>query len=107
MKSERMVERRRSPRATASWPIAVFTAERIFSGFTSDIGPWGARVRLDGCLREEWRLVQVRVCPPDEPVFDVMALVWRVEPDGVVLFFFREWERAVPEAHTITWAAVA
>ncbi len=91
-----------------SWPVAMFAKGQVFSGVTMDIGPWGARVHLDEPLLEEWTLVQVRVCaPPDAPVFDVMALVWRVEPDGVALFFFKEWEGAVPEARSAEWRAVA
>jgi hypothetical protein len=102
MKLERAVDRRRSSRGTASWPVAVFTEDRIFSGFTRDIGSWGTWVRLDGSLLEEWKLVHLRVCPPDEPVFDVMALVWRVEPDGVALFFFKEWEQAISEERMLS-----
>lgn len=102
MKVEGLIDRRRYARVKVSWPVAVFTKDRILSGSTTDIGSWGARVRLDGPLLEEWKLVQLRVCPPGEPMFDVMALVWRVAPEDVALFFFKEWERAMfrkPIAH--------
>ena len=107
MKTVGPIDRRRYSRITVSWPVAVFAKDRIFSGSTTDIGSWGARLRLDGPPLEEWRLVQLRVCPPDEPVFDVMALVWRVEPEGVVLFFFKEWERAKPEGQVVRRRAAA
>ena len=104
---ERTIDRRRYSRVKVSWPVAVFAKDRMFSGSTTDIGSWGARVHLDGPLLEEWKLVRLRVCPPDEPVFDLMALVWRVEPEGVALFFFKEWERATREDRIVKWRAAA
>jgi hypothetical protein len=86
-----------------AWPVAVFAKDRIFTGSTVDMGPWGARVQLDAPRLEEWELVRLRVNQPEEPAFDVMALVWRGEPGGVALFFFKEWERATPEGRTVKW----
>jgi PilZ domain-containing protein len=100
---ERTIDRRRYSRVTVAWPVAVLAKDRIFTGSTVDMGPWGARVRLDAPRLEEWELVRLRVNQPDEPAFDVMALVWRVEPGGVALFFFKEWERTASEGRTVEW----
>ena len=79
-------ERRQQARRNASWPVAVETNTGVLQLETVNIGPLGAKVK-PAELIDEGTPVTLRFHPDDAPAFDVSAVVWRVDPDGLVFFF--------------------
>ncbi len=86
MTSERQSERRLYPRVSVSWPVVVETNRRVLHLETVNISTRGTKVTPKERLREGTR-AELHFHPPDHQAFDVPALVWRADPDGVAFFF--------------------
>ncbi len=84
---ERQPDQRRHPRANVRWPVVVEASGRIFQLETVNISSRGAKVRPKEEL-EEGSLAELHFHPPGDGVFDVSAIVWRVDLDGLAFFFF-------------------
>ncbi len=69
------------------WPVVVEASGRIFQLETVNISSRGAKVRPKEEL-EEGSLAELHFHPPGDGVFDVSAIVWRVDLDGLAFFFF-------------------
>ena len=89
MSSERPVDQRRHPRANVSWPAVVTANGHVFHIETVNVSARGAKVRLKEPL-EVGTPAQVHFHPPDDPPRNLSAIVWRVDPDGLVFFFIDE-----------------
>ena len=85
--NERQPDQRRHPRANVRWPVVVEAGGRIFQLETVNISSRGAKVRPKEEL-EEGSLAELHFHPPGDGVFDVSAIVWRVDLDGLAFFFF-------------------
>ena len=85
--NERQPDQRRHPRANVRWPVVVEASGRIFQLETVNISSRGAKVRPKEEL-EEGSLAELHFHPPGDGVFDVSAIVWRVDLDGLAFFFF-------------------
>jgi hypothetical protein len=84
-------ERRRHPRTAVSWPVVVEANNEAYSLETINLSPLGAKVTATDCLREG-ASVLLHFHPPGAPRMDIAAVVWRVDPDGLVFFFVGELE---------------
>ncbi len=84
----RQEEFRRSPRSRISCPVTVETSSRILQGETLDLGPSGAKLRLDECL-QEGTAATLHFTPAEGRHMDVEAIVWRSDDDGSVFFFIK------------------
>ncbi len=84
-------ERRRYPRSFVSWPVVAETNDGRFSLETVNLGPLGAKTKPTDRLREGASVV-LHFHPPGAPLIDVSAVVWRVDPDGLVFFFVGDLE---------------
>ena len=80
---------RRHPRMNVSWPVVVRTNEHVFHIETVNVSARGAKVRLKEPL-EVGTLAQLHFQPPDGRPRNLSAIVWRVDPDGLVFFFIDE-----------------
>ena len=80
---------RRHPRMNVSWPVVVRTKEHVFHIETVNVSARGAKVRLKEPL-EVGTLAQLHFKPPDDRPRNLSAIVWRVDPDGLVFFFIDE-----------------
>ena len=85
--NEREPDQRRHPRANVRWPVVVEAGGRIFQLETVNISSRGAKVRPKEELGEG-SLAELHFHPPGDRVFDVSAIVWRVDLDGLAFFFF-------------------
>jgi len=79
-------ERRHQPRRDASWPVIVEANHGVLHLETVNVSPLGAKVKATAQLAEGTP-VTLHFHPDDAPSFDVAAVVWRVDPDGLVFFF--------------------
>ncbi len=79
-------ERRRHPRTEVSWPVVVETSSGVFLLETVNLGPHGAKVRATDRLNEGTSAM-LHFHPPGVPPIDISAVVWRIDPDGLVFFF--------------------
>ncbi len=77
---------RRYPRFDVSWPVVVEAGQRFFLLQTVNVGGRGARVRPTERLGEG-SVARLHFHPPAGPSFDVDAVVWRVDPDGLAFIF--------------------
>lgn len=99
---EREPDLRRHPRARVTWPVTVEAGDKSFDLETINLSPFGAKVRLDDPPFEPGTQAQLRFRPPGGRPLDVLAIVWRADPDGPA-FFFIGVEGA--EAHDFTFPA--
>ena len=86
MMTTRQNDRRRHPRSDVSWLVVVEAGKRRFLLQTVDISARGATVRP----RERLDIgtpAQLRFRPPDGTPFNVPALVWRTDSDGLAFLF--------------------
>ena len=86
MMTTRQHDRRRHPRSDVSWLVVVEAGKRRFLLQTVDISARGAKVRP----RERLDIgtpAQLRFRPPDGTPFNVPALVWRTDSDGLAFLF--------------------
>ena len=86
MMTTRQNDLRRHPRSDVSWLVVVEAGKRRFLLQTVDISARGAKVRP----RERLDIgtpAQLRFRPPDGTPFNVPALVWRTDSDGLAFLF--------------------
>ena len=81
-------ESRHSPRSQVSWPVAVEAGNRILQGKALNLGPSGAKLRLDERL-PEGTAVTLHFTPAHGRSMVVEAIVWRSDDDGDVFFFIK------------------
>jgi hypothetical protein len=81
-------EQRRRLRNGVCWPVIVEVDDRLLHGETLDLGPFGAKLRLEAPL-VEGTVATLHVKPPQDPPLDLEAIVWRTDTDGCVLFFIK------------------
>jgi len=81
-------EFRRRPRSRVSCPVTVEAGNRILQGETLNLGPSGAKLRLDERL-QEGTAVTLHFTPAEARPLDVEAIVWRSDNDGFVFFFIK------------------
>ena len=81
-------EFRRRPRSRISCPVTVEAGNRIFQGETLNLGPSGAKLRLDERL-QEGTAATLHFTPAEGRPMDVEAIVWRTDDDGPVFFFLK------------------
>ena len=79
-------ERRRHARKDVSWSFIVEAQSGVLHLEAVNVGPLGAKVKAAEKLREGTP-VTLHFHPDDAPPIDVSAVVWRVDPDGLVFFF--------------------
>ena len=101
MLTSKQPDRRRHPRSDDSWLVVVEAGKRRFLLQTVDISARGAKVRP----RERLDIgtpAQLRFRPPDGAPFNIPALVWRADSDGLAFLFMgdiqdrlRRWGRAL------------
>jgi hypothetical protein len=84
----RQQEFRRSPRSQITCPVIVEAGSRILQGETLNLGPCGAKVRLDERL-QEGTAATLHFTPAEGRPLDVEAIVWRSDDDGPVFFFVK------------------
>ena len=82
----RQQEMRRLPRNRVSWPVTVQAGNRSIQCETLDVGPRGAKLKLDERLREG-DLATLQIRPPQGSPMNVCAIVWRSDDDGPAFFF--------------------
>lgn len=83
---------RRYPRAIVSWPVVVEAGRRIFLLQAVNVSGRGAKVRPTERLGEG-HVARLHFHPPDGSSFDVEAIVWRVDRDGLAFFFTADHQR--------------
>lgn len=86
MATWRQPDRRRHPRSDVCWLVVVEAGTRRFLLQTVDISARGAKVKP----RERLDIgtpAQLRFRPPEGPPFNVPALVWRADADGLAFLF--------------------
>lgn len=81
-------EFRRRPRSLVSCPVTVEAGNRILQGETLNLGPSGAKLRLDERL-QEGTAATLHFTPAEGRPMDVEAIVWRSDDDGAVFFFIK------------------
>jgi hypothetical protein len=81
-------EFRRRPRSRVSCPVTVEAGNRIFQCETMNLGPSGAKLRLDERL-PEGSVATLHFTPAEGRAMDVEAIVWRSDDDGPVFFFIK------------------
>jgi hypothetical protein len=86
MTSELCPERRRHPRSAVCWPAVVEANGEALRLETINLSRLGAKVSATDRLSEGVSVV-LHLQSPAAPRVDVSALVWRIDPDGLVLFF--------------------
>jgi hypothetical protein len=82
----RQQELRSRPRNRVSWPVIVEAGQRSLQAETLDLGPRGAKLRLDERL-QEGDLATLHFSPPQGGGIEVRAIVWRSDADGPAFFF--------------------
>ncbi|HET7874007.1 MAG TPA: response regulator [Methylomirabilota bacterium] len=95
--SEPRKEARRHPRESAAWPVMLHDGTRWLHTETINVSPVGAKLRLKGRLQPGDE-VRLRFRPPGRKPFDVPALVWRIDPNGLALLFLDVYVREFPLA---------
>lgn len=84
---EREPDLRRHPRARVTWPVTVETDAKRFDLETINLSPFGAKLKLDDSPFEPGTQAQLRFRPPAGRPLEVLAIVWRSDPDGPAFFF--------------------
>jgi hypothetical protein len=79
-------DRRRHPRTDVTWLVVVEAGKRRFLLQTVDISARGAKVRPKERI-DIGTPAQLRFRPPDGSPFNVPALVWRQDSDGLAFLF--------------------
>ena len=87
---------RRHPRASVSWPVVVEAGRRIFLLQAVNVSGRGAKVRPTERLGEG-HVARLHFHPPDGSSFDVEAIVWRVDRDGLAFFFTADHQRRLTQ----------
>jgi CheY-like chemotaxis protein len=74
-------ESRRRPRTNAKWPVVVELDDRVLEGETVDVSQIGVKVRL-GVRLDDYKLVTLRLNPPEGCPVEAQAIVLRTDNDG-------------------------
>lgn len=103
------VRPRRYPRFEVSWPVVVEAGKRFFLLQAVNVSGRGARVRPTERLAEG-SVAGLHFHPPTGPSFDVEAVVWRVDPEGLSFLFTADNQKRLtallaqlPEASRALW----
>jgi hypothetical protein len=75
-----------------SWPVVVETGKRLFLLQAVDVSGRGAKVRPMERLGEG-SIARLHFHPPNGSSFDVEAIVWRVDRDGLAFCFTHDHQR--------------
>ena len=81
-------EFRRRPRSRIACPVTVEAGERILQGETLNLGPSGAKLRLEERL-QEGTTATLHFTPSEARPMDVEAIVWRSDDYESVFFFLK------------------
>jgi hypothetical protein len=84
---ERAADCRRYPRVEVTWPVTVDTGDSLFHLETLNLSLFGAKLRLDSPGIEPGLPARLHFRPPAGPPLEVLAIVWRTDPDGPAFFF--------------------
>ena len=87
---------RRYPRAIVSWPVVMEAGRRIFLLQAVNVSGRGAKVRPTERLGEG-HVARLHFHPPNGSSFDVEAIVWRVDRDGLAFFFTADHQRRLTQ----------
>src|SRR5215470_12215777 len=82
-------ESRRRPRTKAKWPVVVELDDRVLKGETVDVSQTGVKVGL-GVRLEEYKLVTLRLNPPEGCAVEAQAIVLRTDKDGTAFRFLKK-----------------
>jgi len=82
-------ESRRRPRTNAKWPVVVELDDRVLHGETVDVSQLGTKVRL-GVRLEDYKLVTLRLNPPEGCPVEAQAIVLRTDNDGTAFRFLKK-----------------
>jgi CheY-like chemotaxis protein len=88
-----MEDRRRSPRAAVVWSVALEDDGGFeWAGEMMSLGPFGVKLRVEAeeSGLSEGSVIRLRFSPPDGKFptpMTVRGMVWRVDPDGLVVVF--------------------
>lgn len=80
--------RRQQPRTRVTWPVVVETGAQRYPCQVVDISSQGAKVMTSARLRTG-TVVRLQIVPPGTTPLRVVALVWRLDADGVAFLFSR------------------
>jgi CheY-like chemotaxis protein len=90
-------------RRRVTWPVTVQTDAQLLHGETLDVGPQGAKLRLPE-HPEVGARITLHLTPTGSSSLAIEAIVWRLDRDGVVVFFLSTGsgadERAVDPSST-------
>jgi PilZ domain len=67
--------------------VTVDAGERRFQLETMNLSPFGAKLKLEDPPLEPGTQAQLHFRPPGGRPLDVLAIVWRADPDGPAFFF--------------------
>ena len=81
-------EFRRRPRSRIACPVTVEAGQRILQGETLNLGPSGAKLRLEEHL-QEGTAATLHFTPAEARPMDVEAIVWRNDDYESVFFFLK------------------
>lgn len=84
--SLKMVDLRRHPRISVSWPVTVESGDRVFQAQAVDLSRAGVKVHRAEPL-EVGDLAHLHLHPPEGRPLDLDSIVWRADEDGPVFFF--------------------
>ena len=85
---DRPRERRQHPRTRIAWPVLIEEGRRSHACRAVDISSQGAKV-IPRIWLESGTDVRLQFAPADSEPFRVVALVWRVDDDGLAFLFAR------------------
>lgn len=80
--------RRQHHRTRVSWPVIIETMTHRYPCQVVDIGAHGAKLATSAPL-QLGTVVRLQIIPPFGRPFQVGALVWRSDGDGMAFFFNR------------------
>jgi hypothetical protein len=78
--------------------VTVEAGNRILQGETLNLGPSGAKLRLDERL-QEGTAATLHFTPAEGRPMDVEAIMWRSDDDGAVFFFIKTTPADLQPSH--------
>lgn len=81
-----MVDLRRHPRISVSWPVTVESEDGVFQAQTVNLSRAGVKVHRAEPL-EVGNRAQLHLHPTEGRPLDLDSIVWRADEDGPVFFF--------------------
>jgi hypothetical protein len=67
--------------------VTVEAGDRLLQLETINLSPFGAKLRLEGSPLQPGTQAHLRFQPPEGNPLEVLAIVWRTDPDGPAFFF--------------------